>query len=432
MTVCLAADVGTTTLAASLVDVQSGRIAAALSRPNSQRRFGADVLTRLMGARITGGARYTAAVWNDLAGLFTALLRAADLCGPEAEAPRFELPARPGSQPDVFETEAFRVLSRFLAGAGIGRVALCGNTVMTHFLLGYPTDGLCEAPFVPYSAAPVCRSAEGVDWTVFPCIGAFLGGDTVSGLYALSAPGGRWEQPSGPGKARMLIDLGTNGELVLSAPDGMTAASVAAGPAFEGGHLSCGMPSVAGAIRRVRIAKDRCAVETIGHAPAAGVCGSGAVEALAQLRKNGIVDAHGTLADAYLKDGFVLAENAKSRIVLTQDDIRQIQLAKGAVAAGAAVLLNEAGLSEDALAEVETAGCFGSAVPAEAVRQIRLLPESAQTAVQSAGNLALSGAEAWLRDPDPGKLVSLAKSVHVISLAEHPLFQEKFVEGMEL
>ncbi len=420
MTLSIAADVGTTTLAASLFDAETGKILAVLQRSNSQRRFGADVITRLMGARAGGTTRYTQAVWKDLAKLFVQLVNG-DETVPEMT---------PAEAADPLSSDSFRTLSRILAAAGICRIALCGNTVMTHFLLGYPTDGLCEAPFTPYGTDLVSRSCEGVTWTVFPCIGSFLGGDTVSGIYALRAPGGPWEQVPAGDRGRMLIDLGTNGELVLFTEEGMTAASVAAGPAFEGGHLSCGMPSVAGAVCHVRMAGSRCAVGTIQNAPARGLCGTGAIEVLAALRQNGFVDANGTLSEPYAEEGFVLAKNETGSIRLTQEDIRQIQLAKGAVYAGVRLLRKEAGLSLEAPVEIELAGSFGSALSADAAKRIRLFPEEGTQSVHGAGNLALAGAMAWLQNSKEGELEQLAKQVKVLSLADHPSFSEEYVAGM--
>ncbi|MBO4395404.1 MAG: DUF4445 domain-containing protein [Eubacterium sp.] len=427
----IAIDIGTTTLAAALVRLSSGQIADRRSRINPQVEFGADVLTRIQAANEGKSESMRQAICEELlSGIETLLIR---------------------------------------NGLGYGRlerVSISGNTTMLHLLMGYPVDGLGRHPFTPHSIDmeektlgdilgdvqgwPIEDSLKEVRVTILPGISAFVGADIVSGLYALD-----FDKKD---KISILIDLGTNGELVIGNRNRMIATSVAAGPALEGGNISSGTACVRGAISEVKILNSpengfQALINTIGSTPGhpeppVGICGSGVIDTMAELVKNKIVDETGVLSEEYFEKGFPLAVDRSGKTIsLTQDDIREIQMAKAAIRAGLELLPvhynncdldvtipESADVQEDIFRDADRvfiAGSFGEALGIEQAVIIGLIPESIAGKCEVVGNTSLAGAIRVLTDESFAvRVKSIVNNAISVNLAEEDDFQEKYIGKM--
>lgn len=385
----LAADIGTTTVAVYLVSLSEPFSGAcpSTSELNAQAPYGADVISRIASVSQKGVVPLREAILRQLDRLFISLLETA---GVPKQAVR--------------------------------GVVLTGNTTMLHLAAGLDPSGIAAAPYIPQSLFGVLYSARGwfpslspaVQVYLAPCISAYLGGDLTCAL--LSSPLRQWE---------LLIDVGTNGEMALMTPDGLFCCSTAAGPAFEGAGLRCGRIAGPGAIDRVAIREGIPDCRVIGGGPALGICGTGAIHAVAALLEAGLLDETGLLDERYGEE-FPL----QNGVVLTQQDIRQLQLAKAAIAAGADTLLHHAGVSCDRLAGVSLAGGFGSYIDPAAAMRIGLLPRISAPVV-SMGNAAGMGACLCAQsEPALHEAERIAQDARTIELASDPFFNERYIEQM--
>ncbi len=377
----VALDIGTTTLTAALVDLSDGALTAAVSALNSGRRYGADVLSRIAAANSGNAADLRLSLQQDTDRLIRRLLTESDV------------------SPDH-----------------VTRMAVAANTTMIHLLLGCDTSRLGIAPFTPTVLAPETKTYPQIfgnttlscNVMILPAASAFIGGDVIAGALTLDAS--PW----------LLVDLGTNGELLLFDGKRYWGTSAAAGPAFEGGGLSCGVGSIYGAICSVQMRGYTPRCRTIGGQTAVGLCGSGAVEALYELRKVGMIARDGTLHDRYA-DGVVLAEG----VTLIQSDIRQLQLAVAAIRTAADLLLRQANVDPSHV-QLRLAGGFGAQLNVTAAKGIGLLPETASAS--AVGNAALNGAAAVVtRPPLLNKAIAIAESVDVMQLADLPEFEGEYM-----
>ncbi|MBR1629285.1 MAG: DUF4445 domain-containing protein [Lachnospiraceae bacterium] len=308
-------------------------------------------------------------------------------------------------------------------------IVLSGNTPMQHLFFGMDVSGMVDAPFTPVSLSMQHGLLQGVPVVSFPGISAFVGGDILSGLYALDLL--HTDSPV------LFVDLGTNGEIVLALPgEGLLASSVAAGPAFEGGNISIGMPAVSGAIDTMSIRHGFCRFHTIEESlPPKGLCGSGLIEAVYELYADGQIDRHGTyLSETFRKEGFPLSPGGFSReLSLTQKDIRHLQEAKSAICAGIFALLDASHLRESDIGRLIFAGNFGNHLDIKKASGIGLIPEALIPKTSLAGNTSLQGAIRFARHPEDGEeiasIVSRAKS---LSLADSPTFKEAYIRFLEL
>ncbi len=382
-----ALDIGTTSLAVSLVDLDTGAVIGTASALNPQTAYGGDIMSRL-GHAIRG---------EGLQELRSSVLRGLN---------------------SVLEEACGRA---DISPGDIWGVAVVGNTAMHHLFLGLDVQHLALSPYMPVILEPLLVTAadtgldvrpEGMVYCL-PNLGGFVGADLAGVLLATRL----WETDA----PRLVLDLGTNGEILLGHRGKVWACSTAAGPAFEGGAISCGMRAVSGAIQAVSINGGDIRLDVIGGGSPVGVCGSGLIDAVAELLSSGILDRDGRLHGAE----FALAEG----VILTQKDIRQLQLAKGAIRAGVEVLLKIAGLEPEDLEEVILAGTFGNYVDERKAVQIGLLPPVAPEKVRPIGNAALDGARMALLSAGARRaLEDAAKSVEHISLALRADFQEIFME----
>ncbi len=387
----LAVDLGTTTVAAELVDLESGRTAASAAALNAQSRFGADVVSRITAARLDPAAAegLRSAAWETVNGLLSRLL---DQAGLPASA--------------VYET------------------VLAGNTAMTHLALGLSVASLTEAPFHPLVAslpplpAGGTGSAAHPDGLVYfaPGIGSFVGGDISAGLAAADIE-------SGPERI-LFVDLGTNGEIVLKNGDDLACTSTAAGPAFEGMSLSCGMIAGPGAVHAAHFAAGRLALDVIGGGAPMGICGSGIIDLLAMALEQGGLDASGAIRSAA---GTI---EAAPGLGLDRRDVREVQLAAAAVKTGMRRLLARAGLEAVDLDAVWVAGAFGSTLDVRHAVRLGLIPDVPPDRIRFLGNASLAGARLLLLSAaERDRCEALARRVRHVSLAGDA-FQAAFVDSL--
>ena len=328
----------------------------------------------------------------------------------------------------------------------IDHIVISGNTTMIHLLMGYDCSTLGVYPFEPVNTGLISETAEEIigyiqpgaeiKTTILPSVSAFIGGDIVSGLYALDFATNK--------EISLFVDLGTNGEIVLGNCDRILTTTVAAGPAFEGGNISCGTGSVAGAICKVEISKNDASgrsddeksnqttsvqIETIHNAPPCGICGTGVIETVAELLKCGLIDETGLLADEYFDTGFPVT-NIQNPIVFTQQDIRQFQLAKAAVRTGIEILTKEYGITIDKIAKVYIAGGFGYHMNVTKAASIGLIPKELATKATAAGNTSLAGAVKFISDANASDTIQRIKNASEdIILANDNDFQELYLKN---
>jgi uncharacterized 2Fe-2S/4Fe-4S cluster protein (DUF4445 family) len=405
----VAFDLGTTTLAASLLDRAAGERLAQAGALNPQRAWGADVLARL-------GA-------------------ATD-------------PAQLAAMQAALAAEMERLTAELLAQAGapwseLALVALAGNPAMEHIALGLPVASLAFPPFRPLFKAGKKVSTTELGWSrelpayLLPLPGGFVGGDLLAFLYGC-------REGAQPGT--LYLDLGTNAEMALFDGERYLATSAAAGPAFEGGNLSCGMAALPGAIESVRVEGDRVRLGTIGGAPARGICGSGVLEAVAALLEGGVIERTGRLRPAgeiasnlanRVQDldgtpAFLLHRDARGAVYLDQDDIRALQLAKGALRGGMEILLTRAGLSGDGLSRVVLTGSFGAVLSPIVLEKVGIF---SQNMVRISGFFregALRGVERMLLEADGiESMERLAEKVRVVPLSGTPAFEKLFLANLD-
>lgn len=398
----LIVDIGTTTVAALLADLDGQRIVAALGERNAQSPYGADVISRI----------HREMEWEKAGRQGRNPLQAA-ICG-----------------------QIDDMLQRLLAESGVPDVdmlSLTGNTTMLHLLCGLPGEHISKAPFIPVTLEPMCLPARRLGIRsagrcfLMPGISSYIGADIVASLLAADA-----HHPQEP---FLLVDLGTNAETVLYADGKLLACSAAAGPCFEGATLSCGMAGQDGAIDAVEAdAAQGLRFSTIGGAPAQGICGSGVLDALALLLDAGCVDETGHLeaGDSPLgqrirDDALLLTETVR----FSQRDIREVQLAKAAVRAGMEILLQEAGLRHDDIRRLYLAGGFGSAMRPRSAARIGLIPAGLEQRVHVLGNAASFGALRYVSEKGaPAAAAELIRQTRYIELSAHAGFSESYVEQM--
>ena len=415
----VAFDIGTTTLVAYLVDLKTGRVASVASRGNPQAAYGDDVVARIEYCGRDGGGART--LQRLVVGAMNEMV--AEVCRRE-----------PIRRSVIYEATAV------------------GNTTMNHLLLGLPVHAIARAPFVAATASAHSVGAREVGLKIHergrlytaPLVAGFVGADTVGVILAT----GMHDDP----RLRLAIDIGTNGEIVLGTRERLLACSTAAGPAFEGARIRYGMRAASGAIDHVEIEGGRVVLHTIDDAPAIGLCGTGLIDAVAATLAAGVVDPSGMMrradqvratspalarrivgADGEV--GFLLAgkdETAGAHpILLTQRDVREVQLAKGAIAAGIETLLEEFGATLDQVEEVLLAGAFGNYIRPDRARAIGLIPCVPLEKVRFVGNAAGAGAKMLLVNRNLRHVAGeVARGVEHVELSQRAGFQARFADAM--
>jgi uncharacterized 2Fe-2S/4Fe-4S cluster protein (DUF4445 family) len=405
----VAVDVGTTTVVATLMDLSSGAAAAVASNLNGQAPFGADVISRIGRTRTDETAA--------------------------AELQRTVVQTINGLLGDVY------------AQAGVERervyeMVVAGNATMLHLLLAVDPHAIAMAPFIPAFREPLDVPAEalGIDIhpegrvQLLPSIGAYVGADIVAGIQAT----GLTREP----ELRLFVDVGTNGEIVLGNADRVLASAAPAGPAFEGGHIRCGMRAAGGAIEGVTLAAGRVELQVIGNAPVRGICGSGLIDAVAQLRLVGLLDAKGRLAAAAEVPGHPLAHRLveidgtrafalDGDVVLTQKDVRELQSAKAAIATGIGALMDTTGVRASELHQVLLAGSFGTYINPASARIVGLVPPVPVERITAVGNAAGEGAKmALVSFREREMAFDLIRRVEYVELSARAGFNEAFLTAV--
>jgi uncharacterized 2Fe-2S/4Fe-4S cluster protein (DUF4445 family) len=379
----IAIDLGTTTLAAQLVDRADGRVLATRTALNPQARHGADLMTRIDHALHGGASELRDLVRGELGRL------AGELA--------------------------------VLAPKPIRLVTVVGNTAMHHLFGGVDVTPLSKPPYRPVGDGLLRFTDRELGWTLggaevrfLPCLGGFVGSDLTAGILAT-----RIHQLDG---INLLVDLGTNGELVCGGSGGLVCASTAAGPAFEGAGISIGMRAATGAIGAVTVAGDRLRPEVLGGGSPRGICGSGLVDAVACALDLGWLVPSGRLArgrtDLPLGDG----------LALQGLDVRQLQLAKGAIAAGIHLLCRQVGGTAGDIRRVFLAGAFGNYVRIGSAARIGLLPVDPAIVLPS-GNTALLGARLALHD-DEHEYAAIRELTRQVELKIEPSFDDTYIDAM--
>jgi len=391
----VALDIGTTTVAGTLWDLAKGVQLAAASELNPQIECGRDVISRI--AFCQKG--------NNNLDLLKGLIREC------AGALIKSLCAKAGVSPE-----------------DVIRLTVCGNTTMSHIFAGYSPQSLAMAPFEPAYKGEMTLTGtnlklginKNAEVILLPGIASHVGGDITAGIDAVRLD--RPERIEGDPSAVIFVDIGTNGEIVLSDEGRLFACSTAAGPAFEGGNISWGMRAAAGAIEEINIEGGYVTVKTIDGEKALGICGSGLIDAAAKMLDAGIIDETGKLTDTLYLD--------RDRIIyINQKDIRELQLAKSAIRAGIKALLNRAGRDESDINKIIVAGAFGNGINAKSALRIGLLPDVGEEKVFGAGNTAAAGAAMALVSRIEQKRINcIADLVQHVELATDSAFQELFMD----
>ena len=390
-----ACDIGTTTVVCYLIDKETGQIISTRSSANPQRSFGADVLSRIEAAG------------------------------------RIEASSEPGLK--IMQTQIVSLLNGFISEmltecgrTKVSRFSVAGNTVMCHLLMGISPEKLGKAPFMPdeYFGREFNPLDIGIEncqtMIIFPAVSGFVGGDITAGMM----------ETVNRNELTLYLDIGTNGEMALGNKARMTACSTAAGPALEGAKIKFGMRGAPGAIDHVWVEDGKIQCSVIGSGVAKGICGSGLIDAVASLLELGLLNARGRLLTDEEVDGERIARLTDT-VYITQNDIREVQMAKGAIAAGISLMARELGLEISQIDKVLLAGAFGSFLKPESACRIGLLPAELLEKITAVGNAAGSGAKMMVCSKDEfTRTDELISHIEFIELANLPDFQHEFAKNM--
>lgn len=395
-------DIGTTTLAALLVNLETEADCQTAVSVNHQRTYGSDVLSRISASNSGKKWEIQRCIRQDLQKLIRELLQ----------------------KEKITEQQ-------------IQRIVIAGNTTMCHLLCGFSCDTLGVAPFEPVDISWMEGSAaefSGMkEWdakvVILPGISAFVGADIMAGIAKMNM-----HRSEG---YHLLLDIGTNGEMVLGNCHHMYVTSTSAGPAFEGGNISCGMAGIPGVISHVFMEETgKTGFQVIGEADgenkkkqqAIGICGTGMIDLVYELRKHQMIDEHGTYSDLYFDTGYELAGKVK----FTQNDIRELQMAKAAIRAGVDILVKKAGIAFDEVDDCYLAGGFGTKIDITKAAGIGLIPKELEMKTIPVGNTVLAGTkEVLLGRISKDELEKIQTMADVINLAEENDFEELYLSYMD-
>lgn len=400
----MAVDIGTTTISLSLYHLPEGRPLSAIHAMNRQTAYGADVLSRI--------------AYSDTHGI-TQLV-------------------------EVIRTQLGEMMAEALAKATgtapqVARVVIAGNTTMLHYLAGLDPKGIGVVPFTPESFFGEAESASRIFPDMAPeatlylprAISAYVGPDVTAGVLAVRL--------CAPGENRLLVDVGTNGEMALFSGGRLLCCSTAAGPAFEGANIAMGMPALPGAVDKVSFVEGDITCHTLGGMAAKGICGTGLISAVCGMLEAGILDGGGRIqGDGHPYTGRVIQRDGQRAfklgecgVVLTQEDIRNIQLGKAAIAAGIDTLLHEAGIEAEAVDSFCLSGGFGSYIDVPEAAGMGLVPQALVERAMPGGNTSLRGAVEMLFSLEARNTArGIAEKAEEIQLSTHPYFMEQYIEHM--
>ncbi len=380
-------DVGTTTLAARLYD-KNGKVLSSASRLNSQRKWGSDVISRVEAALSADSEQLVFAIRRDIDAIISELIEKANSSCEK-----------------------------------IDYVVITGNTVMLSLLVGEDVEPFSHAPFAAKRLFGETVKSESLGLKSLskeaciyfpPCVSAFVGADLICAVLATEL----YKQPMA-----MLVDIGTNGEMALMNNGILTVCSTAAGPAFEAVEISCGMRSESGAIDRVIVTDGNIFAHVIGDIEAAGICGSGLVDAIACILDMGLLDENGYMETPELQ--------ISGSVYLSRKDVRMLQLAKSAICAGLMTLVNSTESQIDKIPVLYVSGGFGSYINKESAAKIGLIPKSLSDVTVSVGNAALDGGAMLLLNSKLSSIAeNLAQNAKALDLSKSQLFVNSYIDGM--
>lgn len=377
----IAVDIGTTTLAAFLMDSKSGEVLALETMLNPQRAHGADVVSRIAFSieKQENASLLKSEIENAVSRLESSLLKKAKR-----------------------------------DGEAVSKYSFVGNTAMMHFLTGHSALGISAAPFTPEYTESFEKPYSNGNAFYGGCISGYVGADTLAAMLAND-----FHKTS---KTLLLIDIGTNGEIALIHKGRILTCSCAAGPAFEGAHIACGTGAVKGAIDHAKIENGSISFTTIQNAEAKGICGSGLIDLVACLIEEEEISPMGRMAE-----DFPLTES----VYLAKKDVREVQLAKAAIAAGIDILIQESGITENDVDEVLIAGGFGNFINLESACAIGLLPKSLLAKIRPVGNAAGEGArKALVSAEERRNMENIRLRSAYIELASHPDFADLYADHL--
>lgn len=386
-----AVDIGTTSLVCSLLDLETGARLAVRAKSNPQSVYGADVVTRIQSALSGSMDAQTGLIRKAVSDLIQ------DCC------------AEIRIQPEMVE-----------------QICIAGNPAMEQLFLGISLKNLARIPFEPVLTEAKYRNA-GEYLTLFPKasllaapnISGYVGGDTVGCILS--------EKLYDATEKTLLVDIGTNGEMVLAGGNRMVACATAAGPALEGANIRFGMGAYDGAIDHVWLENGEIRFSTIGNVSPEGICGSGLIDAVAVFLELGAINSRGRIAPEFEKDGQRVLKLCEE-VWLTQEDIRQVQLAKGAICAGIRLMMRHLDISEEDIGACLLAGAFGTYLNPESACRIGLIPGKLQEKIRSVGNAALRGAEQMLKDHQI--TAEICRNTEVLELASLGDFPRTYAKSM--
>ncbi len=381
----IAIDLGTTTLAAQLVNRETGEVIAVETALNPQAKYGGDIMTRIDAAsRLHKQDEMQTIIYSKLIDMIMALFRSSN-----------------------------KKLSR------LKRISIVGNAVMHNIFCGIDVEPMGFHPFEPNSNDLEVYKPSGLGWPLhedviiefLPGVASFIGSDILMGVWAKNMVESK--------ELKVLVDLGTNGEIMVGRKDKILTASTAAGPAFEGAGISMGMRAVTGAISSVITMNGEIIPKVLGANEARGICGSGLVDAVSVYLNHGFIKPDGRFTNGE-------SITVKDTVIITQKDIRELQLAKGAIATGIRLLLKEFNATENDVEEVFLSGAFGNYISKRSAKRIGLL-NFPQKKITTAGNTALLGAKMALFNSE-NKFENLRQKMTHIDLSMHPDFTDVFAE----
>jgi uncharacterized 2Fe-2S/4Fe-4S cluster protein (DUF4445 family) len=414
----VAVDIGTTTVATKLVDLCQGRVAGVASALNPQKSYGADVVSRI---------HYCIEHEGGLELMHRLIVRQIS-----------ELIGKLCTQAGIESTEVYKI-------------SVAANTVMQHFFLKIDPRSVATMPYAPAFQGPITVGAAelgipinpvGVVY-VLPNLGSFVGSDITSVLSVLTVHESEAIQ--------LVVDIGTNGEMVLGSKTRIICCSSPAGPAWEGATIAWGMRAAHGAIERAEIIDGDLQIRTIGGVQPIGICGSGLLDLVCEFVRAGLIDASGRIlgrgqlspqvperlkerileTDGKVNHVRIAPVGNNEHILLTQKDIREVQLAKGAIASGIAILMKVLGVSAEQIAAVYIAGAFGNHVRGKDAVDSGLIPPVDPSRIHFIGNAALSGAEAVLLSQETRRRAEeLSRTIEYVEISDRADFQDTFVEAM--
>lgn len=386
----IAVDIGTTTIAINMVNLLTGELKGSYSCLNSQRAYGADVISRIKAAD------------NSLEALKTLVKK------------------------DITKGIDYICEKNEINKENIYSTVIAGNTTMLHLLMGFNVKSLGLFPFTPNSTEKLeydyidvfDDSLPNSTLTILPSISTYVGADIVSGIL--------YSDILSSDKINMLIDVGTNGEIAIGNKDRLLAAATAAGPAFEGGNITCGTGSIPGALSTVRYKNGKFNIDVIGDKEPVGICGSALIDIVAEGIKNGWIDYTGLIKEPF--DDIV---NICDEVFINQKDVREVQLAKSAIRSGIECLIKEYGCNMEDISKVYLAGGFGTHMNIKNTITIGMIPDEFEDKVEFIGNSSLGGAVKYLLHEEPKKEIEKIHDISKdINLSALPSFNDAYIENM--